>query len=105
MKNGEIDGLTLVYSNNTEGWKKVSEIPSLKNAMMKIAMEEDAMNEAMQAINTSKQQELAFEQEVIPTMPDVRKDDKVKKSFTADDGKRYRIVYPWVAFHQVIHIY
>jgi hypothetical protein len=88
MKNGDIDGYTLVYSHNTDGWKKVSEVPAMKAAMMKIAMEEDAINEALHAIDTSNQQELAFEQEVLPTMPDLSKKDKVKKSFTADDGKR-----------------
>jgi hypothetical protein len=39
---GDIDGLTLVYSSLIGEWKKVSEVDALKEAISKVAQEEQA---------------------------------------------------------------
>ena len=39
---GDIDGLTLVYSSLIGEWKKISEVAVLKEAISKVAAEEQA---------------------------------------------------------------
>jgi len=41
IKEGDIDGLTLIYGGDCLEWKKLSSIPILNDAMMKIATEEE----------------------------------------------------------------
>ena len=50
IKEGDIDGLTLVYSREIgmEKWKTVSEVESLKSAMHKIAMDEENVAKMIQ---------------------------------------------------------
>ena len=42
MKEGDIDGLTLIYGGDCLEWKPLSTIPVLNDAMMKIATEEES---------------------------------------------------------------
>lgn len=107
MKNGHIDGLTLVYSDDTNGWKKMSEIQSLRQVMMRIVAEEEAMNQALNSVSGSGPNDLpdqlqVFQEDVIPAIPEEmrkkKKDVVGKKSFATDDGKRYEDVQSDEAF-------
>ena len=42
LHEGDIDGLTLVYSSLIGEWKKISEVSVLKEAISKVAAEEQA---------------------------------------------------------------
>lgn len=44
FREGDIDGLTLVYSALIGKWKKLTEVDALKEAISKIALEEQAGN-------------------------------------------------------------
>ena len=44
FREGDIDGLTLVYSALIGEWKKLTEVDVLKEAISKIAQEEQAGN-------------------------------------------------------------
>ena len=51
---GDIDGLTLVISNNMSEWSKVCEVPELKEAMQRVAEEEEkAEQRATAALQSS----------------------------------------------------
>jgi hypothetical protein len=94
MREGSIDGLTLVYSDDTSGWKKISDIHSLRIIMMKIAAEDDEnsddINTLTGPVDTSCIQVFPTDEEVIPAIPEEMKKKPVtdKKRFAADNGKR-----------------
>lgn len=100
MKEGEIDGLTLVYGgDNTKEWRKLSEVQLLKNEMAKIAAEEEAMRVAF--LKTENANEL--ENQVFVTDFDHVKalHDSItatssssggradRKTYVADNGQKY----------------
>lgn len=56
LREGNIDGLTLVYNATLGGeWKKLSEIQVLKDEMQKIVLEEEAAATALASIDQSQQ--------------------------------------------------
>lgn len=44
---GDIDGMTLVYNNDLHEWKKISDVPHLRNALSKAIEEEDMAEEVV----------------------------------------------------------
>jgi hypothetical protein len=58
LKEGSMDGLTLVYSTLTEGkWKPVREVAELKKELMKIAAEEEAAEQMARVAQEATQQQ------------------------------------------------
>eukprot|EP01041_Mallomonas_annulata_P011697 gene11697-24497_t len=55
LKEGNIDGLTLVYTTSIGEWKKLSEVAILKEAMHKVAQEEEAEAQALAAVSSTQQ--------------------------------------------------
>lgn len=60
LKEGELDGLTLVYCGNMTEWKKVAEVPSLKIEMAKIAADEESARLAFAKPSIEDQQKQVF---------------------------------------------
>lgn len=108
LRQQEIDGMSLVYGGGLTEWKQVSEVPELKNEMMKINQEEQAAEEAAAAAAAAassidvQHQIFAFnsEDDIIPpySMPvqtekptesSSSSTNPSKKSFVADNGIRY----------------
>jgi RNA recognition motif-containing protein len=102
LHEGQIDGLTLVYSSAIGEWKKMSEVDSLKEAISKVAKEEEAAEAAAKVLaeqSDQSQQVYFFDEEagmqaMLPPKS-VNLDGKtsstgVKKSFTADNGVHYQ---------------
>ncbi|KAF1327043.1 Rna-binding protein, partial [Globisporangium splendens] len=73
---GEIDGITLVWSKDMAEWSPISEVPSLKEFLHE-ANEDQAREEEV----LEKQNQVAVEDQVY-------KDEKVE-AFVAEDGKQY----------------
>uniref|UniRef100_K3WEI1 RRM domain-containing protein n=1 Tax=Globisporangium ultimum (strain ATCC 200006 / CBS 805.95 / DAOM BR144) TaxID=431595 RepID=K3WEI1_GLOUD len=73
---GEIDGMTLVWSKDMAEWSSISEVPSLKEFLHE-ANEDQAREEEV----LEKQSQVAVEDQVF-------KDEKVE-AFVAEDGKQY----------------
>jgi hypothetical protein len=103
MKEGDIDGLTQIYSHSIGSWSKISDVPLLKEAMAKICKEEEAAEEALRASSDVTPSEAAFEPasfnasdesaEINPNSVNISTSNSskaIKKSFIADDGKCYK---------------
>ncbi|GAB9475479.1 Rna-binding protein [Globisporangium polare] len=73
---GEVDGMTLVWTKDMVDWKPISEVPALKEFLHE-ANEDQAREEEV----LEKQSQVAVEDQVY-------KDEKVE-AFVAEDGKQY----------------
>lgn len=78
VQEGEIDGLTMVYSDSLTSWLPIGEVPLLKEAMQQLEAEEAAAQATLNPIP--------------PDMPthDSREEKRVQKSFRADNGLKYK---------------
>ena len=101
LKEGEIDGMTLVFGGELTEWKPLSEVPQLKIEMQKIVEEE----EALQRLSTQDARDMVFNPDAVfeeggvgPTgldredviyAPEEAGHHNPKKCFVADDGLRY----------------
>jgi len=113
LKEGDVDGLTLVFNPSLEGWTKVSDVAVLKKEIQKIAFEEEIASQVVNSIPVSDQT-FEFNMEDIdegvqtkfptsdPTPKPSGEDDSAKKNlqaFRADNGVRYiwdEIEQEWV---------
>eukprot|EP01036_Dinobryon_divergens_P024852 gene24852-33339_t len=96
---GEVDGMSLVFScaGDMTEWKPISEVPELKAEVVKIAMEEQASEAAMQfsESNNEIKKLLVFDMngdsvEKPTSTVDVEvRSSTERKSFVADNGIRY----------------
>ena len=95
---GEIDGMSLVFScaGDMTEWKPISDIPELKNEVIKMALEEQAFEASIQLSenNTEMQKLLVFDSngdavEKLKEKVVVVENQAERKSFTADNGIRY----------------
>lgn len=98
VKEGEIDGLTYVYSGDLAVWKKIAEVAELKDAIQKATEEEEAREAALKSAESSA---IPIENQIFnPDMADASKQimfeptevgqKDAKRAFIADDGSRYR---------------
>jgi hypothetical protein len=74
LKEGELDGLSLVYGGKYPEWKKISEILELREIMQKIAEEEEALEQARANDDHQQQQqdaELLAQQTYVPLEDDI----------------------------------
>jgi hypothetical protein len=82
LHEGDIDGMTLVYSADLGEWKKLTEVNVLKDAIMKMQAEEQAAEEATRAAEAAQkelgQSELVYfiDEETQPALPDFLKGKK-----------------------------
>eukprot|EP01038_Epipyxis_sp_PR26KG_P012008 gene12008-16076_t len=86
LKDGDIDALSLVFTNGMEQWEKIGSIPTLKQEILKINMEEEALALAR----------LASHSDEVRTVKELDVNDSsntfsevLKKSFIADNGLKY----------------
>ena len=96
---GEVDGMSLVFSctGDMTEWKPISEVPELKAEVVKIAMEEQASEAAMQfsESNNEIKKLLVFDmngdtvEKPTSTADVVVTSSTERKSFVADNGIRY----------------
>lgn len=101
IQTGEVDGLTLVYGDGMVEWSRLSDIPELKEAAAKIAEEEEAATQLLNAIPDPEVQVFVQESNPLPhhighvdissskTKRTHLDRDVGKKRFTADDGVKY----------------
>lgn len=106
MREGELDGLSMVYGGDTPtGWQKISDVPELREAMQKIAEEEEALeqarlNEAQRLQDTSSIAQMTFvpgEDDLQPALPALQSNTSAPttsttapKFFEDDEGNRYK---------------
>lgn len=98
IKEGELDGLSLVYGGLTPEWKKLSDIPLLREAMHKIAQDEEALEQAKQNAALLEQQTFvaddANEVSALNLFDNpstiVQTSTVAPRYFEGDDGTRYR---------------
>lgn len=92
LQQGELDGLTLVFTEGLAQWTKVSEVAELKEELQKLAMEEEALESARRA--SEEQAKSVFEahedDDAMAKASDEFFRPKKDRHFTADDGTRYR---------------
>ena len=55
VNSGELDGLTLVFGSNFTEWMAISNVPELKQAILKNNEEEEASRQALQQMEKSAQ--------------------------------------------------
>jgi hypothetical protein len=93
VQEGEIDGLTMIFGGGLTEWKKVSDIPELKEEIRKIAEEEEKA-EAIQhsSIQISEEDQVFVVSQPSTTSEQVTQESnkKEKKSFVSDEGERYK---------------
>lgn len=101
MKQGEIDGLTMICEENNRGkYQQLATIDCLREAISKIAQEEEAAELALNSVNTTdvSNDQFTFHSDDFsqqPAIPDnffkkLKSNEVTKKSFIADDGIRYK---------------
>lgn len=104
IKEGLIDGLTMIFSHEIGEWKKLVEIESLKEASRKIAMEEEKVEAVMKEISSSDiQQQIYFDDDSSDFIKESYDKSRlalkerenlattaVNQSFKADDGVKYK---------------
>jgi|EP01033_Poteriospumella_lacustris_P006976 hypothetical protein len=111
LKEGELDGLTLVYGGKNPEWRKLSEVAELKEALLKLAEEEEALERARENEEHQKKLEeaqLISQQTYIPSddeialpvfdksmmQKDVRsiptEDSSAPKFFEDDSGNKFK---------------
>lgn len=96
IKEGELDGLSLVYGGLTPEWKKLSDISVLREAMHKIAQDEEALEQAKQNAALLEQQTFVADDvnqassinQLINSPTEVQ--PAASCYFEGDDGTRYR---------------
>jgi hypothetical protein len=98
LKEGDIDGLTLVYTTGMAEWKKASDVDELREELRKINEQEAAMEAAMNASSANDLNTNSIGNQIF--VPDA--DDEVQqaakayfqkskpKNFVADDGTKYK---------------
>ena len=85
MKEGNIDGLTVVYDQHVNKWVPLGEIPVLKAVMQQITAEEDIEK----GCDIPDSEKVFEDAEDIPAIPQEMHQRKTKRSFQADDGKHF----------------
>ncbi|TMW63484.1 hypothetical protein Poli38472_002425 [Pythium oligandrum] len=73
---GDIDGLTMVWSKEVDEWKPIGEVPSLKEFLYEANEDQDRETEALEAQDQVAQEDQVFEKDSAD-------------AFVAEDGKQY----------------
>jgi hypothetical protein len=97
LQEGELDGLTMMFTSGMTEWAKLSDIPEMKKVAQSIAEEESRASELLSSIGTDDQtfssemykDEMMPAPEGVSTATPVEEEEEGVKEFINDEGVRH----------------